>query len=144
MTSTEALTARAARLVDEQRSTASKGLNDQQLVIRANRGLEALETPNVFITNVDVEEAAQLAFVVKQPIAKPGALAVEVGENVAQRDALGRELSAVGREASQRIGDFDDRHAKQLSGLLSRFPGARATAGLITPNHVEKCGQYRG
>src|SRR5262247_1103658 len=63
--------------------------NDRHLVSLLERGLGALEEADVLLVDVDVDEAAQLAAVLHQPVPEPGVLALQHVDQVVNVGGVG-------------------------------------------------------
>src|SRR6266540_3097644 len=99
-------------------STSGDGGDDADFVAVLYGGVEVLEEPDVFLVDVNVDEAPKGAGVVKQPFFDAGKAALQVGKSVS--DSAGfdvNQLFVVG-ELSQRRGDADcGRHGGRDRGV---------------------------
>ena len=98
--------------------------NDADRVARRDRRLLLLQVADVFVVQVDVDEAAQLALIVVQVRLQAGVLRRQIGQQLADRCAVGLDRVLLIGVRSQRGRDQDfRRHSarprRNWNGLLS-------------------------
>src|SRR2546422_11750648 len=82
--------------------TSRDGGHDRHRAAVLEGGLLAGHEADVFLGHVDVDEAAQLAALVHQPLLEARELALEGGADAVHRAALGGHLSVALRALAQR------------------------------------------
>jgi hypothetical protein len=84
------------------------GRDDGDLVALLERGGRALQEADVFLVDVDVDEAPELAAVLDQAILEPGELALQHLDQVADGAGVGLDLGRALGEGAERRGDADE------------------------------------
>src|SRR5579875_105748 len=112
--------------------------DDRDVVAILDLRVELLQKPDVFAVQVDVDEPAELALVIEQPLAHPRMALLEILDHGAHRYAAGRDLIDAGCEPAERSGHSNpDCHIVGLASLIdlkvyaeNRMP---APAEFLTP-----------
>src|SRR4030095_1934966 len=109
--------------------------NDRHLVSLLERGLGALEEADVLLVDVDVDEAAQLAAVLHQPVPEPGVLALQHVDQVVNVGGVGLHFGGALGQRAKRGGNANQNGHSFLLGsaayatvLDSRSASARSNA----------------
>src|SRR5262245_4606354 len=96
---------------------AGDGGDDRHLVARLEGGLVPFEEADVFLVDVDVDEAPDRAALLDDAIAQPGKLAIEVGDHVPDGARLRMYFGGALGHRSEGSGDaHDDGHLDLLVG----------------------------
>jgi hypothetical protein len=85
-------------------ASAGNRWNDGNVVAILDRGVQLVEEPDVVTVNIDINEAADFAFFIQQPIPHPGMAALEIINNVLKRGTRGDYFAVTGGESAQRSG----------------------------------------
>src|SRR4051794_20313314 len=109
-------------------------------------GVQAVEEADVLVVDEHVDEPAQLALVVVEPLTEPGVRRLEAVEHGGEGPRLARDLGVAARELAQLRGDADgDRHAyfssssggnaswkaSRVGGITAVGPTVRSTASSV-------------
>src|SRR5438045_4161229 len=82
-------------------SAPGDGGDDADDAAVVERGVDTLHEPDVLVGDEHVDEAAQLALVVEQPLGEAGMLRVECLQRLADRRGVDRHLGVTAREHAQ-------------------------------------------
>src|SRR5258705_5588395 len=102
-------------------ATAGDGGDDGDLVARLERGLGALEKADVFLVDVEVDEAADLTAIVNEALLEARVLLLEVLDEAAH--GVGGRLHlrlALGERAERRRNSYEYRHGMSPCFRLRR------------------------
>src|SRR6266545_5281202 len=94
--------------------------NDGHLVPLLERGFRALEEADILLVDIDVDEAADLAALLHEPLAQPGVLALQILDQVGDRLGGRMDLARALRHPPQGSGNAHE----------NRHPGSPCLAGL--------------